>query len=84
MAMIVAVQPPQSPPKAAGELLPSRVGIKDKLMSRAAPERQEAATGPAGEVPRELQPGYQISFHTSRMCGSGTNSKVGMLEESSF
>jgi hypothetical protein len=48
----------------------------------AAPREQTAvlqggrAEHAAAELPRDAQPGYKVSFHTSRTCFSGTHAKV--------
>lgn len=52
------------------------------MFGRPAPQTHTASyqraegEGGGGELPRERQPGYRVSFHTSRGCGSGTRAKV--------
>ncbi|GAB4821886.1 hypothetical protein N2152v2_008932 [Parachlorella kessleri] len=61
--------------------LANRFALKDKTVHMAAAGRgtvtfQEGTKKAPSDLPLQEQSGYKVAFHTSRGCGSGTNSKV--------
>ena len=61
--------------------LANRFALKDKTVHMAAAGRgtvtfQEGTKEAPTDLPLQEQSGYKVAFHTSRGCGSGTNSKV--------